>query len=41
VPAEVKVVIIVGEEILVELEETQWWRSRIDTIMKKLGDVEV
>jgi hypothetical protein len=35
VPVEVKVVIIVGEEIVVVLEETQRWRSRIDTIMKR------
>jgi hypothetical protein len=35
VPVEVKVVIIVAEEIVVVLEETQRWRSRIDTIMKR------
>jgi len=35
VPVEVKVVIIVGKEIIVEFEETQCWRSRMDTIMKK------
>lgn len=41
VPVDVKVVMIVGKQTLVEFEQRLLWKCRIDTIMIRLGDVEV